>query len=505
MIDFRQAPIGSPEWWLARLMHRLEGRAAEMRRYDDYYNGIQPLAFASEKFRDAFGDRFRAFSSNFMALVVDGTRERLEVQGFRFQDPLGDKDLWSMWQANDLDAGSQLAHTEALIKGMAYTLIEPNGKDTPRITVEDPLDCIVAHAAKDRGQRLAGLKRWVDDDGHLVIYVYLPEAVFKYRSDKAWPTPIPGWPAPSIMTDVQQSVADWGGLSPLETPDEEWPLPNPLGVVPIVPLPNRPRLKGHGQSEIAPVMSNQDAVNKYRADALVAAEFVAYPQRYALNLELERDPDTGRAKEPFKAGMHLWVVPPPDPEQGTQPPVELGQFAAADLGPYQEMIQTEVGHIASISRMPYHYLLGQPQSVPPSGESLKSSEAGLTKKVNAAAIHLGEGWEETMRVALRATNDSRADQRIAETIWADPETRNEAVRTDAIIKQFQAGLITLEIAQEMIGYSPAQIERMADQRDAVPAAPVEPKIMLQMPGTKTTKKVLRDAMGQISGVEELVN
>jgi hypothetical protein len=459
-IDFRQAETGSPEWWLTRLMHRLEGRAPTIQRYDDYYNGIQPLAFASEKFRDAFGDRFRAFSSNFMALVVDGTGERLTIQGFRFSEPQGDKDLWSIWQANDLDAASQLAHTESLIKGMAYTLVEPNGDSYPVITIEDPLDCIVARGTKDRRQRLAGLKRWVDEEGHLVVYVYLPDAIFKYRSDKAWPTPIPGWPAPSMMADVQASITDWGGLSRLEVADEEWPLPNPLGVVPIVPLPNRPRLKGDGQSEVAPVMSNQDAVNKYRADALIAAEYVAYPQRWALNLDLMTDPDTGRAIEPFKAGMHLWVVPPPDPDAPEQPGVQMGQFPAADLAPYQNAIQTEVGHIASISRMPYHYLLGQPQSVPPSGESLKSSEAGLVKKIGRTAIHLGEGWEETMRVALRALNDSRANLRIAETIWADPETRNEAVRTDSIIKQFQAGIINRETALEQLGYSPEQITRI---------------------------------------------
>ena len=367
--------------------------------------------------------------------------------------------------------GSQLAQTEALIKGIAYTLVEPNAGDTPRITIEDPLDCIVASGAKDRTQRLAGLKRWIDDDGHLVIYIYLPDAIYKYRSDKAWPTQIPGWPAPSMMADVQTSVSDWGGLSRLDTPDEDWPLDNPLGVVPIIPLPNRPRLKRDGQSEIAPVMSNQDAINKYRADALVAAEFVAIPQRYAINLDLERDPDTGRVKEPFKAGMHLWVVPPPDPELGTQPAVQLGQFAAADLGPYQQMIQTEIGAIASISRMPYHYLLGQPQSVPPSGESLKSSEAGLTKKVGTIALHFGDGWEETMRVALRAMDDKRADDRNASTIWANPETRNEAVVTDSVIKQYTAGIIDREAALTALGYSPTEIERIKGAAPTVPATP----------------------------------
>ena len=86
-LDLRNAPAGSPEWWLARLLARLEARRADLETFEAYYDGHQPLAFASQKFRDAFGSRFREFSSNFMSLVVDAPGERLEVQGFRFGDP----------------------------------------------------------------------------------------------------------------------------------------------------------------------------------------------------------------------------------------------------------------------------------------------------------------------------------------------------------------------------------------------------------------------------------
>jgi hypothetical protein len=464
MIDLRTPAIQTPEWWLSRLLARLEARAITLRRWSAYYEGDQPMRFASEAWKENFRDRFPHFSSNFCALIVDGTRERMEVQGFRFRDQDGDKDLWEIWQANDLDGGSQLAHTEALVKGIAYALVEPNGQDFPTITVEDPLDCIVELAPKDRRKRLAGLKRWIDEDGRLVAYVYLPDAVYKYRT--ARPVDTNSTYTPDLAWITAQNFGKW------QPADEEWPLPNPLNEVPLVPLPNRPRIKApDGQSEIAPVMSNQDAINKYRADALVASEFVAYPQRWAIGVETETDDDTGEQKQPFKAAIdRLWVVPPGDPNDPNPPKVEFGQFAAASLQPYQDMIEGEIGQMSSISRMPYHYLLGQPQSVPPSGESLKSSEAGLVAKVRTARIHLGEGWEETMRLALRAMNDARADIRTAETIWRDPETRNEAVRTDAVIKQFSAGLISKEVALEALGYSPEQIQRMAMEPPAVEAS-----------------------------------
>lgn len=425
------APAGTPAWWLNRLLGKLDARMPQLELWDAYYAGKQPLAFASQRFREAFGGRFKAFSSNFMALVVDGTRERMAVTGFELATKRASTKAWRMWQDNDMDAWSQIAHTEALIKGVSYALVEPNPVTGPRITIEDAMDTITESDPRDRRRRLAGLKRWLDDDGRMVVYLYLPEMVWRLRTTAKW----------------QRSIRPTFG--------EVVGIPNPLGVVPLVPLVNRPRLHDAGQSEIDSVMSNQDAVNKYRADALVAAEFAAFRQRWATGLEVPLDPKTGKPVEPFKAAVdRLWVVPPSDPDE---PPVEtkFGEFEATDLAPYQSMIESEVGAISSISRLPYHYLLGQPEAVPPSGESLKSSEAGLIAKVNTQLIHFGEGWEETVRLLLAASGDvAAARDRSGSTSWADPETRNEATQVDATVKAFGAGIITQDEARAQLGYAP---------------------------------------------------
>jgi len=74
-----------------------------------------------------------------------------------------------------------------------------------------------------------------------------------------------------------------------------------------------------------------------------------------------------------------------------------------------------------------------------------------------------------MRLCLLAMGDSRGSIRSAETIWRDPETQNEAVRTDAVLKQFQAGVIDLESAQEQLGYSPEQVRQIRERRALEPA------------------------------------
>lgn len=456
------------------LLQRLQQRRPAMERWMRYYRGEHPLPWMTSDMRDALSGQ--DVVSNFTQLVVDGQAERLEVQGFRFLDDSGDRDLWSLWQANDLDAGSQQAHTEALIKGACYALVEPRIDELPVITIEDALGAITIEDPRDRRRRVAGLKCWTDLTGRLVAYLYLPDAVWTFRTEQPLTS---GW-------------SDWlqGGAQRLRTllvpwaprPADDWPMANPLGVVPLVPILNRPLLDGIGRSEIEPITGNQDTLNRLRAQMIVAAQRVAVPQRYIYGLDVEVDPATGRPKRPFVTAegrpADLWAIGNPDPDSGDARPAfppQIGQFAAADVTQYVRLIESEVWQMASISRLPYQELLGQPSSIPQSGEGLKSSEAPLIRKVGKAQVHFGEAWEEIMRVALRAMGDARADERTAETIWQNAETRNEAVRTDSVVKQKAAGIIDDQLAQEQLGYSPEQIarmrERVAEQPTPAPGGP----------------------------------
>lgn len=454
-----------------RLLRQLQGRQPELQRWDAYFEGDQPLAFASQKFRDAFGERFPAFTSNFCGTVVEAVAERLEVQGFRFGSEAASTRAWDLWQANDLDAGSQQAIQEALIKGYAYGLVEPTGDGFPSITIEDALDTIVEHDPRTRRKRRAALKRWVDDEGRLVVYLYLPEAIYKYRTKQKWSSDYSRW---WLIPGPWEEGHEWRIWSAAQfeaypQPGEVWPAPNSLGIVPVVELPNRPRLSGVGQSDLAAVRSNQDAINKYRADALIASEFAAFPQRYLLNFEPEQDEQTGRAKEPFRAAIdRLWIVPPPDPDGGeNQPEVKIGQLEAASLEPYARMIELEVSHLATNSDVPFYRLLANPTSVPPSGESIKSADAALERKIGRAELFLGEGLEELMRVGLRAQGDTAAAEfRTAETVWVDTSTRNEAVRTDAVVKLHGAKIIDDELAWEMAGLTRRQIDDLKERKAA---------------------------------------
>lgn len=471
MIDMTGAPIitgsaavYSPEWWMGRLSAELDARVFPMQRYRDFYLGKHPMLYAGSKYRAAFGNLFAGFSDNFMGLVVDAVEQRLDVEGFRMGADLeADADAWRMWQENGMDARSQIAHMEALVNGQSSVLVSPDedGCDKAVFTIESALEMAVG-LDKCNHRRLAALKRWREDDGSVCFTLYLPDEIQKWR------TIPPGAAKPTAVRTIGQY-----GLIPREVPGEGWPLPNPLGVVPVVPLVNQPQLDGSGISEIAAVIPLQIALNKVSLDMLVAAEYAAFRQRYAVGLTLEIDPDTGKAIEPYKSGPgELWTE--------ENPAVKFGDFEVTDLTNYVGAKESILKDIASITQTPAHYFMGGQGSFP-SGESLAASETGLTRKAERKQRFFGEGHEEIIRLGFLVTGDARGKIMDSETIWRDPESRNEAAHVDSLVKLKALGVAD-EILWARAGMTPSEIDRnkelIAEAKAAEPPPPPAPDPMM---------------------------
>jgi hypothetical protein len=238
---------------------------------------------------------------------------------------------------------------------------------------------------------------------------------------------------------------------------------NGLGVVPIIPLRNRPRLLVEGESELSDVYRIQTQINGFLFLLNLAGYTAAHKQRWAVGLSLMED-SRGQPREPFDTAVDkLWVAENPE--------VKFGEFSATDLGGYIEAIEQKVLHIAVTTRTPRHYLIQQGQS--PSGDAIKSAESGLTKKVERKQRPFGEGLEEALRLARRFAGEPDAPVD-SEIIWADPEIRTEAEITDAAIKRFQAGLTPWSVTMEDLGYSQTKIAAMLEAFGGVPPVPTVP-------------------------------
>jgi hypothetical protein len=433
-----------PEHWVTYLGNALTYRWQRARIYDWYYRGEHRLWFGPTQAQVVYRRLLSESRSNWAELIVDAVNERLRVIGFRFPSSAAEPDLdaWdNIWQANNLDARSDEIHIEALVWGEAYCLVWPNDLGDVKITAEHPSECITYAPASDRHQTIMGLKRWCDDMGFWHATLYTPVNIYKYSAQTG--------------AGTAGAMPPTGSWFERETSGEPWPLPNPYGVVPLIELPNNPRLLTGGRSELSGgVIEMMDRINETVFNRMLAAQFSAFRQKWISGMEIPRNPETGVPIEPFRAAVdRLWMTENPD--------AKFGEFSEASLNNYIQAAEADIAHLASITRTPAYYLL--PRGAMPSGEALKAAEVGLVNKVKRRQRFFGEAWEQMMRTALTMSGSNQANDASCETIWENPEQRSDSQIGDMLIKLAQIGT-PKEALWELSGmFSPQQIARMSQQ------------------------------------------
>lgn len=426
-------PMGSPLWYVEKLEQKLDTQARQVKKLEGYYEGLQVnFVMSTPKYKDYFKQMIEAVSDNWMPIVVDAVCERLNVQGFRFGTDQSDDDAWEIWQYNNLDGLSDALHTTVATTGIGYQMVWASGDDRRPvlITPEHPSETYVAFGP--RGERVAAIKRWYDEWGEITrLNLYLPDRIYKYYKNKRFTVWVP-W------------FGDRDGMAELD---------NPLGVVPIIPFRNRTTLKvGSHRSEIADVLSTQDQINKLVMDLLVASEFASFRQRWITGIEIPTN-DDGTPKANLQMALDR-ILTFEDSE------IKLGEFSATDLRNFTLAIESRIQSLASRSRTPPHYLLGQTGTFP-SGESLKATETGLIAKTKRRQKEFDDPHEESMRLAFAVLDDPRANIRNNEVIWADPESRTEAEHIDALVKKLSI-YVPIQQLWTDAGYTPPQQDRFKE-------------------------------------------
>ncbi len=428
-----EAPTESPEWWLRRLHKQLVKRQPELELLGDYYRGDHPLPWLPPKAQGEFARILAMSRANLMGLVIDAMVERLALEGFRMPgEENADAEMWRIWKANNLDEDFDQGLLEAAIGGTAYTLVEPNGTPTPNIYIEHAAQAIIAYRpGSNRRVKAAGLKLWADDwTGRLCATLDLRDWLYKFETD-------------SPKGEVKPESLIWRRR---QVVGEDWPARNRLGDVALTELPNNPRLLTGGVSEIADVIDNQDRINKTLADRLMTQDFGAFPALFASGY-----PDDG--DDPINFGRDRIT---------TTDVVETKwwQMSPAPLDPYSAAKREDVKDIASRTRTPAQYLLGEMSNV--NGETLKASESGLVAKCRQRIRPFGGAAVATMMLVRRAAGLPEPDARM-ESLWRNPEFRTEGETTDAAVKQLQAGIRDLRSTREFVGISQTEIAAMEDR------------------------------------------
>lgn len=441
------------KWLLETLIRRDERYRLAMA----YYAGDHRLRFATEKWRNAFGQAFRAFSDNLCAPVVDAYTDRLQVRGFDAQggeESAGEvagtveQAVGALWRDNRMDVQSGQVHHDAVLCGDGYAIVwRPEQTDAgpvaPVIYPQSPRHCAVDYDEEVPGRKTFAGKVWRQRDGRVRLTLYYPDHVERYvtrtgRKDAGIPD--------STRTFVAYDEDRAGGEF-----DNEW------GVVPVFHFANAKGVGQAGVSVLEPVFSLNDALNKAVLDMLVSMEYVSYPQRWASGIDEELDPVTRAptGQPAFKPGPErMWLLENPEAKIGQLDQADLTQHVAV-----QESIRTEITRVTGIPR---HLLLGVVAGGDwPSGESLRNAEARLTKRSEDLMGLFGPEWSAAMMLALRMA--AVPTPSVLETLWVPAETRQDRTQAETAVLKKTIGVSEAQLQREL-GYTDDQRERIAAER-----------------------------------------
>lgn len=453
---------------LSQLSAELDRRGSEHNILTAYRNGDAPLpaAVKQAKITSAYQVLMPFASSNWSGLIVDSVLDRLALSGIRSEDSAAAEAVWGVWQDNQMDSESKLAHDATLTDGRCFALIWPDSAGNPQITLDDSSQMIVAYQEGSRRHRVAALRRWVDEDDVPYATLYRPEGIYKFVGKKGSvgksinPAIGPltagqagiGETVRRFIANIDPKKSDW---QMREVPDEEWPLPNPTGVVPVVEIAVNRRLKpgifGSASGEFAHSTGHIDRINILTFLGLVVAFWMGFPLRTVIGEKLLKD-DEGNILAPFRA-MGDEVA------QFENPDVKLEQFQAADLKNLS--VEEHVKQLAAITKTPAHYLIAEMVNL--SADAIRAAEAALNSKVTNHKASLGEGWEEVLRIAGMMLDNPVDLSPRAEVLWEDHEARSMAERADAALKLKEI-LPWQPLAEKVLGATQGEIARWEAMR-----------------------------------------
>jgi hypothetical protein len=450
-----------------RLYRILQYRGQEATEFKEFYQGNQPLAFASKEWKNFNSSRYKGFTDNWCEVVVNAASERIAVQGFKLPSSTSsrqskrEKSLYDSWLLNEQDSWSSQGFLDAMIARRSFALVWGDPAGEPIITWRDARQAIVWYDAETNRRRKYGMVIWDDLDANKeFVTLYDPDYVYKFSRARVFA----GFTGLALPETVLSSLSFDGGW----VMDEEASGVNHLGVVPLVEFPNRPVLGTGPLSEIQGVIPMQNAINLLWAYLFNAADYASMPARVIMGQAPPKIPimDANGVKigerdideEKLTQGRMLWLT-----GQNTT----IGQFDSSKLDVFTDTIEKAVRHIAAQTRTPPQYLITNGGMSNLSESAIMAAEAGLVQKVTQAKDFFEPRVRDVFElIAIQKGDDKMAQEaKLGVVKWKDSESRSEAQRADAMVKDIQSGY-PFEYLLEKQGHSPSEISRIMDMKAA---------------------------------------
>lgn len=493
--------------WLVLFDDLFSIDAEEMEKFTKYYEGEQDIVWNVDRFKSVFGTEMPQLQDNWCEVVVDSVADRLAVMAFTATE-ITEEDLdtenatdkpdkpstpqlpqqpklpqrngppqkddaeeevipgkpvrphdfgetppvekphlrklerkaQAIWERNRMDAIQHQIYTNALVKGRSFVIVWPSADDEKIAKIFFNDAALIRVWYDENGEIEAAAKQWQRVDGKVRRNLYFPDRIEKWMLDAFSNSPdVTVAAKPKVGQSGMAKTLDWVRFN--DEGDESWPIVNKYDRVPVFPFINKPHTSLEGQSEIKNTIPQQDAINKQLGDMLVASEYGAFKQKIIAS--------KGRPTDGWKHGPNqLWST--------TDTDAKWGDFDATELENFLKAIEMWVQHVAGTSRTPQHFFFVTGQ--PPSGEALKTAEAGLVAKTNKKTMYFGNTWEDAIRFAIEIEmgSDVFPDELRITATWDDTETRIESDFWDIQTKKKGLGVPNRQLLKEG-GYSEEEI------------------------------------------------
>lgn len=401
-----------------------------------YYEGNQLEIFSNPRWYQLINPNVNDFRFNFARTVVDSVLNRLEVANITGANEAITSKISDVWDMNDLQIDADEIHRRALVYGDAYAIAwtDINGEVT--VDYNSPLTTIMIYDDENPRIKKFAAKLWQTEDPN--DYTKKIARLNMYYADRIEKFEMPG---------EIDNVVSANGFALVDV------IENPWNAVPVFHFRTT---KQYGRPEHLDAFGPQDAINKLVVTHMNTVDYQGAPQRYALssggngaeyedfNEEGTEEENIGRLKN---GPGELWYL------KGVN---KVGEFSPADHKVFTEPVKDFVRSMASITNTPLHYF--EKTGNVPSGESLRTAEAPLLKKVEDRQITFGSAWIDLFRFIIKEIYG--LGEPSINVKWKAVESMDSLDAWEVAVKKRVVGVELKQVLIEM-GYDPDVAEQIA--------------------------------------------
>lgn len=421
-------------WAIADIRANLPAREKALR----YYRGDHPLNFATDKFRNTFGELFQELADNLCDDVVNEPTDRLQIENWGGSQAVAAQKWWEDQRGA---ARSGQLHQHAHRAGDGFAIVWDAGDNIPRMYIQDPRQMAVRYSSARPDEVEVAAKCWREGKGYCLNLYYADRIEHYFSKGVSSQSGEKGIPNATAFLPLTRGEEGTDGFT-------DWLEPHDKGRNPVFHFPNGD-LGQYGQSVLSDIYPLQDALNKSICDMLVTGESFALPHRWASGVQVLKDPVTGQEKSPWKDGNNVWWT-------GNKE-ARFGAFPAADRQGFLDEQRAWRLEIARKGALPAHTVDLGANGNAPSGISLLIAEGKLIKRVKDRQRDWGVVWRELVGFALSWNQSGAVDSGDLDVVWGPIETRDERALAETIALKRELGVPEDQGLREL-GYSDEQIE-----------------------------------------------